>query len=123
MPELSLAIIVVEKVLAHQRRRPGSRVLVVRLVIGEWICVQAEQLSFCYRAITTRTLIKDSELEIGRVAGAVRCPLCGYAGAPRYWNEAQWIAPVPTLTCPQCQRTAEPTAGHECAIRAIRYAA
>ena len=123
MHELSLASAVADKVMNHAQSRPGERVAVVRVGVGEWMCVQEEQLSFCYRAITQETPIGDSELEIERIPGLVRCPRCGYEGPPKYWEEAQWMAAVPTLQCPECGETAEVTQGQDCAIRAIRYAA
>jgi hydrogenase nickel incorporation protein HypA/HybF len=123
MHELSLASAVADKVMSHAQSQPGRRVVEVRIGIGEWMCVQAEQLTFCYRAITQETPISGSTLEIEPIAGLVKCPHCGYAGQPRYWDEAQWLAPFPTLQCPTCGETAEITQGQECAIRAIRYAA
>jgi hydrogenase nickel incorporation protein HypA/HybF len=102
--------------------RPESRVIEVRLAVGEWSCVQAEQLVFCYRVITEETPLAGSSLEIDRLPGEVKCEHCGYAGRPQYWDDAQWLAPVPTLTCPQCSQTVSITHGDECAIRAIKYA-
>jgi len=122
MHELSLASAIAEKVLAHAQSRPGARVREVRLAVGEWMCVQVEQLTFCYRAIIQETPIEESTLAIERVEGSVHCPHCGYDGRPAYWDDAQWLAPVATLQCPRCQQTAQIVAGQDCAIRSIQYA-
>jgi hydrogenase nickel incorporation protein HypA/HybF len=123
MHELSLASAIADKVMNYAESRPGQRVIEVKLGIGEWMCVQDEQLTFCYRAITQETPIGDSTLEIERIPGSVKCPHCGYEGRPKYWDEAQWLGPIATLQCPTCDQTAEITQGQECAIRAIKYAA
>lgn len=52
---------------------------------------------------------------------AVRCPHCAYEGSPKYWEGALSAALVPTLQCPECGRAAEAVAGHDCAIKSIKY--
>ena len=122
MHELSLASVIAQKVQALAEGQPLARVREVRVAVGEWTSVQAEQLVFCYRAVTEDTPLGDSILAIEPVAGVVKCPYCGYMGRPKYWEDAQWLAPIPTLMCPECERSADMVKGHECAIRAIRYA-
>jgi hydrogenase nickel incorporation protein HypA/HybF len=123
MHELSIAATVVEDVLVFAEKHGVSKVVRVRLAIGELTCVQSEQLKFCYESVTRETVLADSELAIETVPARVTCPHCGYEGAPKYWMESLAGAPVPTLQCPICGKTAEATLGHECAIRSIQYAA
>jgi hydrogenase nickel incorporation protein HypA/HybF len=122
MHEFSIATAVAEKVTAFAVERSPIRVLKVRLAVGELTCIQAEQLSFCYSAIVPESIIHESTLEIEPVSTVVSCPQCGYTGAPKYWDEAQWRQPIPTLACPQCGAAAEAIQGHECSIRTIQYA-
>ena len=123
MHELSIAATVVEDVLGFVESRGGGRVVYVRLAIGELTCVQSEQLKFCYESVTRETLLADSELEIEAVPARVSCPHCGYKGPPKYWMGSLNDAPVPTLQCPGCGKSADAEQGHECAIKTIRYAA
>ena len=60
-------------------------------------------------------------LEIEIAAAAVRCPHCGYAGPPKYWDGALSSTLVPTLQCPECGKAAEPAEGHECAIKTVKF--
>jgi hydrogenase nickel incorporation protein HypA/HybF len=120
MHEFSIASGIVEAVSAFAEEHPDKNILKVRLQIGELTCVEADQLKFCYESIIQETNLKNSTLETEILPAAIQCSHCGYAGRPRYWNEAQTV-PVPTLQCPQCSLAAEATAGHECLIKTIQF--
>jgi hydrogenase nickel incorporation protein HypA/HybF len=122
MHELSIASAVVESVLAFVAERSVKRVLAVRLAIGEFSHVEAEQLRFCYMAITQETPMQDSALEIEKVEAVVCCKYCSYSGRPKYWDDALSAAPVPTLQCPSCGGVVEPVEGNDCAIKSVRFA-
>jgi hydrogenase nickel incorporation protein HypA/HybF len=123
MHELSIASSIVESVLEFADTHQAKKVLAVRLAIGELTCVEAEQLRFCYTAVTKETAIEESELEIEQTPAVVRCPHCSYQGPPKYWDGALSAASIPTLQCPECGKTAEAIEGHECSIRNIKYVA
>jgi len=121
MHELSIASNLVESVLEFANTPPPKKVLKVLLQIGELTCVEPEQLHFCYTAVIKETAIEDTTLEIERIAAEVACSHCGYAGPPKYWEDALSAAPVATLQCPICGKATESTRGHDCTIRTIRY--
>ena len=122
MHEFSIAASIVESVLAFAEKQRAARVVEERLTIGEFTHIEQEQLRFCFQAITKDTVLEDSALEIETSDAAVRCPHCGYAGPPKYWEGALSAALVPTLQCPGCGKAAEPAEGHECAIKTINFA-
>src|ERR1700756_4172237 len=122
MHELSIASAVVESVLEFVSVHPVKKVLVVRLAIGELSHVEADQLRFCYMAITEQTPIQDSTLEIETVEALVQCERCRYRGRPKYWDDALSVGPIPTLQCPNCGATVEAIEGNDCAIKSIRFA-
>ena len=122
MHELSIASAIVEHVLDFAESDPPKKILGVRLLIGELSCIEPEQLSFCYAAITKETAIENSTLEIERVEAEVSCPNCSYRGRPKFWEDALSDVVVATLQCPSCGKAAEAVQGHECTIRTIRYA-
>lgn len=121
MHELSIASSLVEGVLAFVELHRVSKVLAVRLAVGELTCVETEQLRFCYTAVTRETAIEESALEIERIEARIRCSHCAYEGSPRYWEDALSGAAVPTMQCPECGKAAEAIQGHECLIKGIRY--
>ena len=121
MHEFSLASSLVESVLDFAETPPPKKVLRVLLQVGELTCVEPGQLKFCYDSIIPETAIAGSHLDIERVAAEVKCPSCGYAGPPKYWDDAQVAARVATLQCPECGKTAETSRGRDCTIRTIRY--
>jgi len=122
MHEFSIAADIVENLLAFAQKQRASRVIEVRLTIGEFTRIEHEQLRFCFHAITRETPLQDTALEIDTSDAAVRCPHCGYAGPPKYWDGALNDTQVPTLQCPVCGQAAEPADGHECAIRTVKFA-
>ena len=121
MHELSIASTLVENVLEFAASPPPKKIVKVLLQIGELTCVEPEQLKFCYESVIKETPIEDSTLEIERVPAEVACPHCGYAGLPKYWEDARAGEKIATLECPRCGKAAETTQGHDCTIRTIRY--
>ncbi len=121
MHELSFATSVMESVLEFIESHQIKNVRQVRLAVGELTCIQDEQLKFCYEAITRKTPLEGSLLEIEPVPAGVKCPHCGYEGAPKYWMDSLAEAPLATLQCPTCGKAAEMIRGHECAIKSIQY--
>jgi hydrogenase nickel incorporation protein HypA/HybF len=123
MHELSIVSAVVESVLEYLEAHEVRKVLTVRLAVGELSHVEAEQLRFCYTAITQETPMENSTLEIESVAAVVACPHCFYRGPPKYWEDARSAAPIATLECPDCRAAVEPVEGNDCAIKTIRFVA
>ncbi len=123
MHELSIVSSIVERVLEFLDGHKAKRVVALRLAIGEFTCVDAEQLRSCYELVTEGTAIAGSELEIEQTKALVRCPNCNFQGAPKYWDDALSNASIPTLQCPGCGFGVEAIEGHECAIQGIRYVA
>jgi hydrogenase nickel incorporation protein HypA/HybF len=121
MHELSIASAVVESVLEFLDAHEVKKVLRVRLAVGELSYVEAEQLRFCYTAITRETAMENSTLEIESVAAVVACSHCSYRGRPKYWEDALSAAPIPTLECPECRAAVEAVEGNDCAIRTIQF--
>src|SRR5271165_3088379 len=78
MHELSIASSVVDRVLEFLDSHEVKKVITVRLAIGELSNVEAEQLRFCYTAITQETALENSTLEIENVPAVVECPSCSY---------------------------------------------
>jgi hydrogenase nickel insertion protein HypA len=73
MHELSIASAVVDRVLEFLEANEPKKLLTVRLAVGELSHVEADQLHFCYTAITQETAMENSTLEIETVAAVVRC--------------------------------------------------
>jgi hydrogenase nickel incorporation protein HypA/HybF len=120
MHEFSIATQILDSVLEFALARPSQQVLKVRLEIGEMMCVEAEQLRFCYDSIKKETALENSDLEIAFLPAVVQCPHCQYEGSPKYWDGALAGVSIPTLQCPQCGKAAETIQGHDCAIKTIQ---
>jgi hydrogenase nickel incorporation protein HypA/HybF len=121
MHEFSIATSIVESVLEFAAGQQSAEVLSVRLAIGELMQIEAEQLSFCYEAITKGTAIEGSTLEIEKLQASVQCSACSYRGRPKYWDDALCFAVVATLQCPNCGKSVEIFEGQECAIKKVKF--
>jgi hydrogenase nickel incorporation protein HypA/HybF len=121
MHELSIVSALVGSILDYVGEHHVGKVLEVRLSVGELTYFEAEQLRFCYTAVSKSTALEDSALEVEQVAASVRCPHCCYEGTPKYWQEAPLAKSLPTLQCPNCGKAAEAVHGHECTIKSIKY--
>jgi hydrogenase nickel incorporation protein HypA/HybF len=120
MHEFSIATQILESVLEFAGARPSAEVVKVRLEIGELMCIEAEQLRFCYDSIKQETVLKNSSLEIEFVPAVVQCPHCQYEGSPKYWDGVLASASIPTLQCPKCGKAAAAIRGHDCAIKTVQ---
>jgi hydrogenase nickel incorporation protein HypA/HybF len=120
MHEFSIATQILESVLEFAQKHESAEVLKVRLEIGELMCVEAEQLRFCYDSIKVETVLRNSELEIEFAAAVVKCSHCKYQGPPKYWSGVISEASIPTLQCPKCGKAAQAILGHDCAIKSIQ---
>lgn len=123
MHEFSIATTLVEDVLKFAEEHGATKVVRVRLGIGELTCIQSEQLKFCYESVITETALADSKLEIETIPARVACSNCGYQGPPKYWMDSLADVPIATFQCPTCAKSVEAIQGHECAIKTIQYAA
>jgi hydrogenase nickel incorporation protein HypA/HybF len=123
MHEFSIASSIVESVLEFAEERQIRKITEVHLAVGELTCVAEEQLRFCYMSIVKETPIEDSTLTLEQVPAVVRCPHCAYHGSPKYWDDALYLTPIPTLQCPECGKAVEAEAGNDCAIKTIKYVA
>jgi hydrogenase nickel incorporation protein HypA/HybF len=121
MHEFSIASSIAETVLEFAESRAVSKIVEVRLTIGELTCVEHEQLRFCFHAITNDSALEGASLEIETRPAVVRCPACDYEGPPKYWEDALEAGRCPTMECPVCGRATEAVAGHDCAIKSIKY--
>jgi hydrogenase nickel incorporation protein HypA/HybF len=123
MHEFSIATRILDDVLAFVDEHEGAEILQIRLEIGELMCVEAEQLRFCFDSIKQLTPLQNASLAIEFVPAVVQCRHCDYRGRPKYWEGALAQAVIATLQCPQCGKSAEAIEGHDCAIRSVQMSA
>ncbi len=76
MHELSIAESILSIVEDYAQRNDVSRVLSVRLRIGEMSGVVPDALAFCFEICAKRTIAEGASLEIERVPLSARCRAC-----------------------------------------------
>lgn len=78
MHELSIANAIVE---ACAERAKGSRVVRVRLEIGQLSCVLPDAVRFSFDVCAIDTVVEGAALEIIETPGRAHCRDCGHEGA------------------------------------------
>lgn len=92
MHEMSLADGVVRLIEEQAKSHGFSKVLVVRLEIGQLAHVDPDALIFCFDAVTKDSIAQGARLDIVRAQGAVWCFGCSAQVAIKVWGEP----------CPSC---------------------
>ena len=93
MHELSVAHAVVSTVV-DALPAPDTRVLQVRLRIGELSGIVPQALEFAYDVAAEGTPLADAALVIERAPIVIDCPTCGH----------QQLASAQEFRCPSCQQ-------------------
>jgi hydrogenase nickel incorporation protein HypA/HybF len=115
MHELSIACSIVEKLVEFAQAHGNPRIVHVQIAVGEWSCIEPEQLRFCLESIQGHDALKELTASIETVPAMVRCAHCGYEGPPSSWEGN------PSLRCPKCGGVTEMVAGHECEIQKVKF--
>lgn len=77
MHEMSLCEGVMQVIEEQAVRQGFSRVVVVRLEVGDLAVVEPAALRFCFEVIARGTLAEGARLEIIALPGRAWCPACG----------------------------------------------
>lgn len=92
MHEMSLALNIVELVLAKAQAAGGQRITSVELEAGKLSGVMVEALVFCFDAAARNTPAEGARLEVREIEGCGRCLDCGHFFA----------SDSLLVQCPQC---------------------
>ncbi|WP_456478655.1 hydrogenase maturation nickel metallochaperone HypA [Geoglobus ahangari] len=77
MHEMSYAEAVLEQVVRLAEENGAREVKKIKLVIGELLLINPDQLTFCLNAISKGTPMEGAEVEIEFVKPDIRCIKCG----------------------------------------------
>ena len=77
MHELSLSLNIVSQLSSQQQQHAFSRVLSLRLAIGELSCVDTESLLFSFSLAAQGSCAEDCEVQIDKIEGVASCHNCG----------------------------------------------
>ena len=83
MHELSIVEGILEAVLPEVRKYPVSRVLEIRLKIGEMSGIVPQCIDEYFRIASKGTIAEDAHIRIEKIPVRISCPDCGYDGPIR----------------------------------------
>jgi hydrogenase nickel incorporation protein HypA/HybF len=123
--ELSIACEILEQVTNTAAAHGAVKVKHVTLQMGRLSHTNAEQLSFCFKAIAEETIAEDADFIVEMVPPSLECE-CGYTGAVdesqiRENSElkSELLAYIAAMDCPICGKSAQITGGRELIIKSI----
>ncbi len=125
MHELSIACEILEQVLNTAKAHDATKVKHVTLQMGRLSHTNADQLTFCFKAIAEESIAKDVEFIVEMVPPSLECE-CGYNGPVdekqiRESSElkSELLAYIAAIECPICGKPAQITGGRELIIKSI----
>lgn len=125
MHEFSIGCEIFEQVMNTAAAHGATKVKHVTLQMGRLTHTNAEQLSFCFKAIAEESIAEDADFIVEMVPPSLECE-CGYAGAVdesqiRDSNElkSELLTYITAMECPICGKPAHITGGRELIIKSI----
>ncbi len=119
MHEVSVMSDIVQRVADALQDRNIEKVEKVILEVGELTFLGKEQLEFAYQVLTRDGPLSGSELVIVEQGAEVRCPECGFEGAPEALDSESYHFKVPNLSCPKCEGEVEIVKGRGCSVTSL----
>ncbi|MCL2550399.1 MAG: hydrogenase/urease maturation nickel metallochaperone HypA [Methanimicrococcus sp.] len=119
MHEYSLAVDLMESVLAAAEENNASVVNHINIKIGKIAHVNPMQLEFCLKAVSEGTIAEKAEYSFESVDPEIKCD-CGYFGKPGKCGDGlDLLEYMTSLKCPLCGKNAEVNGGTELAVESI----
>ena len=118
MHEISVMSAVVRGVLEAAEEAGATRVLSVRLAVGELTHLAEDQLGTAFAALARGTIAEGASLLIEAVEARVSCSACGFEGPPP-GASLGGSRHLPVIVCPECNGLAEIIAGRECLVAGV----
>jgi len=110
MHELAIATQIVDIALNRAEEVGASRIVSVRVKIGQFTAVEPDSLRFCFAALTGATAADGAELQIQQVPLTAECAICRRSFAPEDMR----------FTCPECgSREVAITGGRELDVESM----
>ena len=119
MHEYSLAVDLMENVLAAAEENKASVVNHIHIRVGKIAHVNPIQLEFCLKSIGEGTIAENADYSFESVDPEIRCD-CGYFGKPdKCGDGVDMLEYMVSLKCPLCGKNVEVAGGTELAVESI----
>lgn len=93
MHELGLTQGIVDIAVEHAGKNDASRILRVKVKIGDMMAVVEDSMQFYFDYLTADTIASGAKLEIEHIPIVIRCASCG---------EVSRVSEFEVYTCPRC---------------------
>ncbi len=93
MHEMSIALSIVEAVVAHAQKEGAVRISEIELLVGKLAGIEADSLKFCFSAAASGTLAGEARLVLEEPEGVGECGECGVRFPVNFYY----------AECPECR--------------------
>ncbi|MDV0444691.1 Hydrogenase maturation factor HypA [Methanimicrococcus sp. At1] len=119
MHEYSLAMDLMESVLAAAAENNASVVNHISVKVGKIAHVNPTQLEFCLKSIGEGTIAENAEYSFEYIEPEIQCA-CGYFGKPNETEDSlDMLEYLVSLVCPLCGKNVEVIGGTELVVDSI----
>lgn len=66
-----------ENVLNIANEKNARQITKIKIEIGELLLINPEQLKFCFKVVSNRTIAENTELEVELIKPKIKCSVCG----------------------------------------------
>jgi hydrogenase nickel incorporation protein HypA/HybF len=120
MHDLYISRQIAREVISRARKEGASRVLEVKIRIGELTHLNPEQLDFWLREFFQNTFAQKAKILIEKTPPFIFCRECGYQGELELKNP-YFLYFFTFLQCPHCRSDKiEISSGRECLLESIK---
>ncbi|MFW5965598.1 MAG: hydrogenase maturation nickel metallochaperone HypA [Halodesulfurarchaeum sp.] len=116
MHEVQIAHDLLDRVGQAATEAGAAEVESLTVAVGQATHLNPRQLRFAIETVAEGTIAEGATVEIETVAPEAVCE-CGWEGTPDTLEAARIVAP--NVTCPDCGRRLEFTAGRECRLTEV----
>jgi len=121
MHDLYISRLIAQEVIKRAKREGASRVLEVRIKIGNFTHLNPEQLDFWLKEFFRSTLAQEAKILIKKVPTIILCRKCGYKSKLENADVYFPYFSLPFLQCPHCgSNNTELVSGKECLLERIK---
>ena len=105
MHEFSTAVGIVETITEVALKNNAKRIQKVKIVVGEFTMLNAEQLVFAFEIASEGTVAEGAEVIITAQKGQIECKDCGYKGDVQSSKEVDHLVVDfrNIFECPKCK--------------------
>jgi len=105
MHETSIAMSIVDTVLAEAKKQEAIKVISVNVEVGELTFLGVDQMEFWVKTNFDGTIAAEAEINFITVKAEIKCNSCAYTGQLVVKDDPAFHLKLPVFACPECGKS------------------